>query len=195
MSKQSAAQKLAAELASLAKAATPGPWVIDGDYVNEHGYVLYSYIASGRKTGGRIANTFANCLVKTDEQCQANAAFIAGANPKAVLMLTAEIERLKIDEQEATDLCDRLAALLRGVALAVKGPAKQLSSHSFHDLPPCVKTVVDDFSALKAECEGLRARTVIDKEAARWRMRELLPGVPGDLIDYALSVVIHEAKT
>ena len=105
MSKPNAAQKLAADLAALAKAATPGPWVTDGDYVNEHGHVLYTYIASGRKIGGRIANTFANCLVKTDEQCRANAEFIAGANPKAVLMLTNEIERLKnmVDELIAAD--------------------------------------------------------------------------------------------
>lgn len=104
MSKPNAAQKLAADLAVLAQAATPGPWVTDGDYVNEHGHVLYTYIASGRKIGGRIANTFANCLVKTDEQCRANAAFIAAANPKAVLALTREIERLKnkIDEPIAT---------------------------------------------------------------------------------------------
>ncbi|WP_236170411.1 ead/Ea22-like family protein [Pseudomonas parakoreensis] len=95
MSKPNAAQKLAADLAALAKAATPGPWATDGDHVNEHGYVLYSYVASGRRSGGRIAGAFANCLVKTDEQCRANAAFIAGANPKAVLMLTNEIERLQ----------------------------------------------------------------------------------------------------
>lgn len=100
MSKPNAAHKLAADLAMLAKAATPGPWVIDGDYVNEHGSVTHAYIANGRRGGGRIAGAFANCLVKTDEQCRANAAFIAGANPKAVLMLTNEIERLKnkVDE-------------------------------------------------------------------------------------------------
>ena len=94
MGKKNAAQKLAIDLTALAKAATPGPWITDGDYINEHNNVLYSYIASGRKRGGRIANTFANCLVKTDEQCRANAAFIAGANPKAILVLTAEIDRL-----------------------------------------------------------------------------------------------------
>lgn len=94
MSKPSAAQRLAADLAVLAKAATPGPWVADGDHVNEHGYVTHSYVASGRRSGGRIAGAFANCLVKTDEQCRANAAFIAGANPKAVLVLTREIDRM-----------------------------------------------------------------------------------------------------
>ncbi|WP_277592941.1 ead/Ea22-like family protein [Pseudomonas chlororaphis] len=104
MSKQNAAQRLAAKLKVLAKAATPGPWVTDGDYANEHGNVLYTYIASKRR-GGRIANTLANCLVKTDEQCRANAEFIAEANPKAVLVLCAEIERLKDDLQITNHAC------------------------------------------------------------------------------------------
>jgi hypothetical protein len=127
MSKQSAVQKLAAQLTSLAKAATPGPWVTDGDYVNEHGNVIQSYIANGRKAGGRIASAFANCLVKTDEQCQANAAFIAGANPKAVLMLTAEIERLEYESNQQ-------AAMLfaQGIKLL-------------------------EIDQIKAECEGLRS--------------------------------------
>lgn len=110
MSKPNEVQKLAAELSVLAKAATPGPWITDGDYVNEHGHVLYTYIASGRKLGGRIANTFANCLVKTDEQCQANAAFIAGANPKAVLLLIAEIERQAGQIKELKRMHERVSA-------------------------------------------------------------------------------------
>lgn len=115
MSKPNAAQKLAAELTVLAKAATPGPWVTDGDYVNEHGHVLNSYIANGRKTGGRIASAFANCLVKTDEQCQANAAFIAGANPKAVLVLAAEIERLTNNRDMWKAQSERQAKELSGL--------------------------------------------------------------------------------
>lgn len=82
-----------ANLKVLAEAATPGQWVTDGEYVNEHGYVLYAYVA--HENSGRIAEAFANCLVKTDEQCRANAAFIAGANPANVLSLLAEIEELQ----------------------------------------------------------------------------------------------------
>lgn len=115
MSKTNTAQKLAAELTVLAKAATPGPWVTDGDYVNEHGNVLNSYIASGRKAGGRIASAFANCLVKTDEQCRANAAFIAGANPKSVLVLTAEIERLTNNRDMWKAQSERQAQELSGL--------------------------------------------------------------------------------
>ena len=58
-----------------------------------------------------------------------------------------------------------------------------------------VFSAVTERDTLKAECEGLRARTVIDKEAARWRMRELPPGVPGDRIACALFAAINEAKS
>ena len=81
------------ELERLAEAATGGRWVTDGDYVNEHGNVTHAYVA--HEDGGRIAEAFANCLVKTDEQCRANAAFIAAANPAAVLALLSENEALR----------------------------------------------------------------------------------------------------
>ncbi|CAM3896818.1 hypothetical protein CCOS865_02208 [Pseudomonas reidholzensis] len=81
------------DLKQLAEAATPGRWVTDGDYVNEHGNVLFAYVA--HEKGGRIAEAFANCLVNTDEQCRANAAYIAAANPEAILALLAEIEQLE----------------------------------------------------------------------------------------------------
>lgn len=90
-----------ARLKELAEAATPGQWLTDGEYVNEHGYVLYAYVA--HENSGRIAEAFANCLVKTDEQCRANAAFIAGANPANVLSLLAEVEQLKADNQMLRD--------------------------------------------------------------------------------------------
>ncbi|MGP5106655.1 ead/Ea22-like family protein [Pseudomonas helleri] len=150
MNSQNAAQKLAVELTALAKAATPGPWTIDGDYINEYGHVLHSYITNGRKGGGRIASTFVNCLVKTNEQCRANAAFIAKANPAAILALIAENERLSAEEQEAADLCDRLSGLLRSTAIEVRGPEDPLKRHGFHDLPSRVKVVVAGRDQLKA---------------------------------------------
>lgn len=81
-----------AKLRALALAATPGQWVTDGEYVNEHGNVLYAYVA--HENSGRIAEAFANCLVSTDEQCRANAAFIAAFSPATAQALLAEIERL-----------------------------------------------------------------------------------------------------
>jgi hypothetical protein len=81
------------ELERLAEAATGGRWVTDGEHVNEHGNVLYAYVA--HEDSGVIAEAVANCLVKTDEQCRANAAFIAAANPAVVLALLAENEDLR----------------------------------------------------------------------------------------------------
>lgn len=80
------------KLKALALAATPGQWVTEGEYINEHGHLLYAYVA--HENSGMIAEAFANCRVKTDEECRANAAFIAGANPANVLDLLAEMESL-----------------------------------------------------------------------------------------------------
>ncbi|EKT4553998.1 ead/Ea22-like family protein [Pseudomonas putida] len=81
-----------AKLRALALAATPDQWVTDGEYVNEHGNVLYAYVA--HENSGRIAEAFANCLVSTDEQCRANAAFIAAFSPTTALGLLAEIDQM-----------------------------------------------------------------------------------------------------
>lgn len=80
------------KLKALALAATPGQWVTEGEYINEHGHLLYAYVA--HESSGMIAEAFANCRVKTDAECRANAAFIAGANPANILALVAEIETL-----------------------------------------------------------------------------------------------------
>ena len=85
-----------------------------------------------------------------------NAAFIAAANPVAIKALLAENERLSSDEQEATDLCDRLSDLLRSTAIEVRGPEEPLKRHSFHDLPSRIKTVISERDQLKADNEALR---------------------------------------
>jgi hypothetical protein len=80
-----------AELRRLAEAATPGKWLTDGDEVGiVGGNVIGAYVA--QKDGGRIGQAFVNCLVPTAEKCRANAAFIAAANPAAVLSLLDECE-------------------------------------------------------------------------------------------------------
>ncbi|MEE1918445.1 ead/Ea22-like family protein [Pseudomonas asiatica] len=80
------------KLKDLALAATPGQWVAEGEHINEHGHLLYAYVA--HENSGMIAEAFANCRVKTDEECRANAAFIAGANPANVLALLSEIDAM-----------------------------------------------------------------------------------------------------
>lgn len=78
------------ELRRLAEAATKSQWRLDGEYINEHGNLIGVYIAHANS--GRIAEFFANCRVKTDEECRANAAFVAMANPAAILSLLDELE-------------------------------------------------------------------------------------------------------
>lgn len=56
---------------------TKGPYRLDGSDRNDH-CLLGIYIAQ-EKTGGRIGQTFANCLVQTDEECRANAHLWASA--------------------------------------------------------------------------------------------------------------------
>lgn len=80
------------KLKALALAATPGQWVTEGEYVNEHGHLLYAYVA--HENSGMIAEAFANCRVKTDDECRGNAAFIAGANPANILALLSEFDAL-----------------------------------------------------------------------------------------------------
>lgn len=83
------------ELEQLAAAATKGVWEVDPEeIISPHsGAVLGVYIRHQKK-GGRIAEFFANCLVKTDEQCRANARFAAAANPSAIRALITENKRL-----------------------------------------------------------------------------------------------------
>lgn len=82
-----------ARLGALALAATQGRWVTEGEYINEHGHLLYAYIA--HENSGMIAQAFANCRVKTDDECRSNAAFIAAACPATILGLLAENKALR----------------------------------------------------------------------------------------------------
>ena len=86
--------------------------------------------------------------------------FELAANPATILALLGEIERLEESDQEATSLCDLLAGLLRGVALEVKGPEAPLRRHGFHDLPLCVKTLVQERDQLKAENAQLKNQEI-----------------------------------
>ncbi|WP_054912163.1 ead/Ea22-like family protein [Pseudomonas sp. NBRC 111127] len=91
-----------AKLRALAQAATGGQWVTEGEHINQHGHLLHVYVA--HENSGMIAQAFANCRVKTDAECRANAAFIASANPANILALLAEIERLHEHKQHLVDL-------------------------------------------------------------------------------------------
>lgn len=81
---------------------------------------------------------------------------VLAANPETILALIAENERLHESDQEATELCDTLSALLGEIAVAVRGPEEPKSRHGFNDLPSRVKTVVAERDQLRAEVAGLK---------------------------------------
>lgn len=58
---------------------TPGPWSIsDADECHGPANDLLS-IRIAHANGGAVADAYSNCLVKTDEECRANARLIAAA--------------------------------------------------------------------------------------------------------------------
>lgn len=146
-----------AQLKALAEAATPGKWVTDGEYVNEHGNVLYAYVA--HEKGGRIAEAFANCLVKTDEQCRANAAYIAAASPTAVLALLAEIERLKADNRSLRGSCAKTGSENAGLSRQLKKATRQSADAraELAGLRTGYEAQNNVIAELKAENEALRS--------------------------------------
>ncbi|MEA9994285.1 ead/Ea22-like family protein [Pseudomonas sp. 10B1] len=89
---------------------------------------------------------------------------------------------------------DLIAAANPAVVLALLAEIERLNDEIAEPEWDAMITKLEDANViLRSENETLRARTTIDKEAARWRMRELLPGVPGDMIDHALFACINEA--
>jgi hypothetical protein len=56
---------------------TPGPWETEQEVMNEHHNLTEIFVR--HVDSGRICQTFANCLVNTDEACRANARLIAAA--------------------------------------------------------------------------------------------------------------------
>ena len=110
---------------------------------------------------------------------------VLAANPATVLALIAENDRLRESDQEATDLCDALSALLGQIAVAVRGQEEPKSRHGFHDLPSRVKTVVAERDQLRAEVAGLRtgyeayervnAELKFENEALKKRIDDMSP--------------------
>lgn len=79
------------ELDRLAKAATPGPW-----HVEKETLVCYTHAAGIIPLSLSVAIPCAHPL-------PANAAYIAAANPAAVLELVAELRRLRAESSAAAE--------------------------------------------------------------------------------------------
>ncbi|EEW8764871.1 ead/Ea22-like family protein [Escherichia coli] len=82
-------------LRAKAEKATKGSYIVGHTSVNQYGNLTGVFVCQKWKgePGGVIAECHANCLVETDAQAYANAAFIAEANPATVLALLDEWER------------------------------------------------------------------------------------------------------
>ncbi len=93
-----------AELRRLAKAATPGPWVTDAQ---QNGAIFNIESESGDMCIAMSQENPAPTRLEINEQRRANAEFIAAANPKTILALLDEIDRLKAES-------DRLRQGMKG---------------------------------------------------------------------------------
>lgn len=80
------------KLKELAERATPGPWVVDAQ---QSGAIFNIESESGDQCVAMSQENPAPTRLEMNEQRRVNAAFIAAANPKAILGLIAEVERLK----------------------------------------------------------------------------------------------------
>lgn len=181
-----------AELRRLAEAATPGQWVTDGEEIGGGGKIVAIYVA--HEDGGRIGQVFANCLVPTDAKCRANAAYMAAANPTAVLSLLDECESLhsalgapdEIDAEPAVDY-DALRRQFMSLLMLANSKAKQAqhwrsqSGHAMHQT--LVQTAANvnaerDTNAMltdalmKAEAE--RDAALAELEACKSQLRALI---------------------
>ena len=95
------------ELRRLAEAATPGPWYLDGPWW--YGDDDSAYCISTAEDAGRIAVTIAPpryIFGGEREVRDANARFIAAANPAAVLALLAERDALAAKVERVRALAD-----------------------------------------------------------------------------------------
>ncbi len=88
-----------AELRRLAKAATPGPWSCNRHWAIVGGPTL-------EFTNGAAQQQIAMACWQSwmhEEELRNNAAFIASANPKTILALLDEIDRLKAENERLLD--------------------------------------------------------------------------------------------
>ncbi|MDV7782009.1 ead/Ea22-like family protein [Pseudomonas aeruginosa] len=89
-----------AELRRLAKAATPGPRVTDAQ---QNGAIFNIESESGDMCIAMSQENPAPTRLEINEQRRANAEFIAAANPKTILALLDEIDRLRDELSACTE--------------------------------------------------------------------------------------------
>ena len=110
-----------AELRRLAEAATPGPWYLDGPWW--YGDDDSAYCISTAEDAGRIAVTIAPpgyMLGGEREVRDANARFIAAANPAAVLALLDDADALRAELAHMREARDNARAEVKRLTAQVE---------------------------------------------------------------------------
>jgi len=97
------------ELRKLAEAATAGPWV-------QNGPSKHIVIAPGKKPSG-IASAWEHAAVS--DNARANAAFIAAANPDAIIFLLDRVDRAEAFSDQCAAIIEQ-RGYLRGLEEAEK---------------------------------------------------------------------------
>ncbi|HCF2959111.1 TPA: ead/Ea22-like family protein [Pseudomonas aeruginosa] len=105
-----------AELRRLAKAATPGPWVTDAQ---QNGAIFNIESESGDMCIAMSQENPAPTRLEINEQRRANAEWIAAANPKAIIALLDEIDRLKAENEELRGAVEQLAEMLNSIHVPI----------------------------------------------------------------------------
>ncbi|HBO1515846.1 TPA: ead/Ea22-like family protein [Pseudomonas aeruginosa] len=88
------------KLKELAERATPGPWVVDAQ---QSGAIFNIESESGDQCVAMSQENPAPTRLEMNEQRRVNAAFIAAANPKAILALLDEIDGLSDELSACTE--------------------------------------------------------------------------------------------
>jgi hypothetical protein len=167
------------KLKALALAATPGPWEVDtvkseGHYGTDedggYGFMGYAIIdEEGRPLMDSLNRDQSEIhedydgeeLYAWDELAKRDAAFVAGANPAAVLELIAEVERLRADREAAVKEAWRANAELS--ALKSAAPAAGTVEK---DATYCVlKSIIED--GYLSDTNTARGHAAIDAHNAR----------------------------
>jgi hypothetical protein len=101
---------------------------------------------------------------------------IAGALKVRVAAADIELDAVRQELRDTSDLNGRLGGLLTGVANALKGEPDPLTLHSWHDLPEQARQGVVARAVAEAERDALRTRVeALESECARLRRMASYP--------------------
>jgi hypothetical protein len=131
-------QEQRVELVAKAKAATPGPWAFEcGDHSHRYSQV----IAESERT---IHYKYGSGTAKAADQDERDAAFIAAANPEAILSYEATVQALTVERDEALERVKVLEAGLADASLGLQAIAEFWNRHAdYMDVMSALHRMID----------------------------------------------------